>query len=157
VDLGAIIHELVLDLRMAEPQRRVSIEVADDMCAYGQPDLIREVLQNLLSNAWKFTAQRVDARIEFGVCDDAERVFYVRDNGVGIDMQRTNELFQPFKRLHNDKHYEGTGVGLASVKRIIERHGGRVWAQAEPAQGTKLCFTLGAQSMSCCEDAASVG
>ncbi len=157
VDLGAIIHELVLDLRMAEPQRRVAIEVADDMCAYGQPDLIREVLQNLLNNAWKFTTQCMDARIEFGVSGDDERVFYVRDNGIGIDMRRANELFQPFKRLHNDQRYEGTGVGLASVKRIIERHGGRVWVQAEPVQGTKLCFTLGEQSMSCCEDAASVG
>jgi signal transduction histidine kinase len=157
VDLGAIIHELVQDRRTAEPHRRVSVQVADNLYAYGQPDLIREALHNLLSNAWKFTAQRAEAQIEFGVSGGQEPVFYVRDNGVGIDMRRAAELFQPFKRLHDDQRYEGTGVGLASVKRIIERHGGRVWAQAEPVQGTMLCFTLGAQSMSCCEDAASVG
>jgi len=149
VDLGAIIHELVQDLRTAEPHRKVSVQIADNLIAYGQPDLIREALQNLLFNAWKFTAQRPDAHIEFGVSDqgEPERVFYVRDNGVGIDMQRAAEMFQPFKRLHDEPHYEGTGVGLASVKRIIERHGGRVWAQAEPVQGTKLCFTLGLQSV----------
>jgi signal transduction histidine kinase len=157
VDLGAIMRELVCDQQTAEPQRQVSVEVADNLQACAQPDLIREVLQNLLCNAWKFTAQRADARIHFGVSEDGERVFYVRDNGVGFEMQRAAEVFQPFKRLHADQGYEGTGVGLASVKRIIERHGGRVWAMAEPGRGTRLCFTLGVQSVNPCEDIASVG
>jgi signal transduction histidine kinase len=157
VDLGAIVRELVQDRQAAEPHRRVTVVVPDELYACGQPDLIREALNNLFCNAWKFTAQRADARIEFGVSDEGERVYYVRDNGVGIDMRRAGELFQPFKRLHNDQRFEGTGVGLASVKRIVDRHGGRVWAQAEPVQGTKLCFTLGEPSTSACEDAASVG
>jgi signal transduction histidine kinase len=158
VDLSAIVRELARDLQTAEPQRRVSVETPNNLYACAQPELIREALQNLLCNAWKFTAQRSDARIQFGVSDEHDgRVYYVRDNGVGIDMQRSAELFQPFKQLHVDQGYEGTGVGLASVKRIIERHGGRVWALAEPDRGARLCFTLGEPSANRCEDVANVG
>lgn len=144
VDLSALAHELVWDLRRLEPERRVEVDIADNVCAYAAPVLMREVLQNLLFNAWKFTARRSHARIQFGVYDDADgRVFYVSDNGAGFDMNRTAELFKPFKRLHAAQEFEGTGLGLMTVKRIIERHGGRVWAIGVPEQGARLCFSLG--------------
>ena len=158
VDLSAIFRELVNDRQTAEPQRRVAVEIADNMQACAQPELIREALQNLLCNAWKFTAQRSDARIQFGVSDEHDaRVYYVRDNGVGIDMQRATELFQPFKQLHIDQGYEGTGVGLASVKRIIESHGGKVWARGALGQGATFCFTLGEPTVNRCEEVAKAG
>lgn len=158
VDLSAMARELVRDLKTAEPHRRVAVDIANEIYVCAQPELIREVLQNLLYNAWKFTARRSDALIKIGVNDEGgNRIYYVSDNGVGFDMSRAAEMFQPFKRLHAEQGFEGTGVGLAAVKRIIESHGGRVWALAEPGQGAKLCFTLGEHTVTRCEEVTRFG
>ena len=111
--------------------------------------LIRTVLQNLLENAWKFTARRDDATIEFGTtpAEDATVSCYVRDNGAGFDPAYADQLFQPFKRLHSAGDFPGTGVGLASVRQIVERHGGRVWAEGAVGEGATFHFTLEAGDM----------
>ncbi len=112
--------------------------------------LIQNVLHNLLANAWKFTSQAEDARIEFGRRNDnGEYVYFVRDNGVGFDTGRAQRLFQPFVRLHDKRDFDGSGVGLATAKRIIERHGGRIWVESRAGEGAVFFFTLGR----CCEGA----
>jgi signal transduction histidine kinase len=112
------------------------------MSAYADPGLLRIVLINLLGNAWKFSAQTADARIEVGHLPQQHGAFFVRDNGAGFDMAFADKLFAPFQRLHSDAEFEGTGIGLAIVKRIIARHGGRVWAESAPGAGTTVYFTL---------------
>jgi PAS domain S-box-containing protein len=138
-DVGAIAREVAEDLREADPDRKVDIDVADGLSADGDPHLIRLVLQNLLGNAWKFTGATPDARIT--VSADGP-VFAVRDNGAGFDMRYVGRLFDPFQRLHSATEFEGTGIGLAIVQRIVQRHGGRIWAQSEPGQGASFFFTL---------------
>jgi signal transduction histidine kinase len=100
---------------------------------------MRILLENLLGNAWKFTAKRPDARVEVGAEGD---VFFVRDNGVGFDMAQSQRLFAPFVRLHTDGEFKGTGIGLATVRRIVERHGGRIWAEGAVGAGAKISFTI---------------
>jgi signal transduction histidine kinase len=113
--------------------------------ANGDPHLVRLVLLNLLGNAWKFTARTASAviRVEASPRDDAV-VFAVHDNGAGFDMRYAGKLFDPFKRLHSNSDFEGTGIGLAVVQRIVQRHGGRVWAHGEPGNGASFYFTLAA-------------
>lgn len=104
------------------------------------------VLENLIGNAWKFTAKHADARIAVGCrMDDSETGFFVKDNGAGFDMAFAEKLFAPFQRLHSDAEFEGTGVGLATVQRVISRHGGRIWAEAEVGKGAAFYFTLGGE------------
>ena len=111
--------------------------------------LIRSVLRNLVGNAWKFTAPRDDAIIEFGATavDGAAACCYVRDNGVGFDPAYANKLFQPFQRLHSPNEFPGTGIGLASAQRVIDRHGGRIWAEGAVGSGATFYFTLGTKDM----------
>jgi PAS domain S-box-containing protein len=143
VELSALAAEIAAELAEASPAREVEVRVAPGLSARADPALIRVALQNLLANAWKYTARSAQARVEFGAeLSGAERVFYVRDNGAGFDMQYAEQLFRPFQRLHNDYEYEGTGIGLATVERIIRRHGGRVWAEAAPERGATFRFTL---------------
>lgn len=143
VDLAALCREIAGDLRAADPGREVELCIAEAVNAAADPRLLRVALQNLLSNAWKFTRQRSPAVIEFGeLFEDGERVFYVRDNGAGFDMRYAHKLFGVFQRLHAAEEYPGTGVGLATVRRVVERHGGRVWAQAAPGEGAAFFFTL---------------
>jgi signal transduction histidine kinase len=146
VDLSALARAVIADLRRRDPLRDVHTTVPDGMVAHGAPGLLRIVLDNLLGNAWKYTAGRSDARIEFGeeTSADGEHRFFVRDNGVGFDMAAARRIFEPFHRLHADHEFKGTGVGLATVKSIVERHGGRVWAHAEKGRGATFYFTLGA-------------
>jgi hypothetical protein len=143
VDLSALAAEIAAELAEASPARKVEVRIAPGLSARADPELIRVALQNLLANAWKYTAKSAQARVEFGAeVSGDERVFYVRDNGTGFDMQYAEQLFRPFQRLHSDQEYEGTGIGLATVDRIIRRHGGRVWAEAAPDRGATFRFTL---------------
>lgn len=144
VDLGALAQLVALELQELEPGRKVEWSLAKNVVAKADGRLMRSVLQNLLANAWKFTADQARPRIEFGVAqkDGGERNFYVRDNGHGFDPSQASELFRAFHRLPSSGPSEGTGVGLATVKRIIDRHGGRVWADGTPGKGATFYFTL---------------
>ncbi len=142
VDLAAIGRAVLRDLEARDP-RRVEAHFPDALAAEGDPGLLRAVLENLLGNAWKFTRGRDPTRIELGADErDGKTVFFVRDNGVGFDMAYAEKLFRPFQRLHAQSEFDGTGIGLATVHRIVTRHGGRVWAESAPDQGTTLYFTL---------------
>jgi len=145
VDITALANDVLADLRAGEPGREVRVRVLDGLTASGDPDLIRLVLQNLLANAWKFTANQTNASIEVGAeRDDGEgSVLYVRDNGAGFDMEYKDRLFNAFQRLHTPSEFPGTGIGLATVQRIVARHEGRVWAKSEPGKGATFYFTLG--------------
>jgi PAS domain S-box-containing protein len=145
VDLTAMVQELEASLRAAQPERAVDFVVAPAMVAMGDAVLLRAVLQNLLGNAWKFTGKRPRARIEVGCTSEPGRtVYHVRDDGAGFDMRYAGKLFAPFQRLHSMEEFPGTGIGLATVQRIIHRHGGKVWAKAEVNQGATFYFTLNA-------------
>ncbi len=143
VDLGAIAHEIAVHLESENGHRRVEWRIAHGITVDADPRLLRVVLDNLLRNAWKFTRGRDPARIEVGAEGEGEQqVLYVCDDGVGFDPQYADRLFRPFERLHPRSEYEGSGVGLALVRRIVLRHGGRVWARSEPGRGARICFTL---------------
>lgn len=144
VDLGALANTVVKELREAEPGRFVTIEIGEGLTANADPRLLRVVLANLFNNALKFTRKNQQAKIEFRAFQNGEeKVFFVRDNGAGFDMQFAGKLFGAFERLHNSDEFEGSGIGLATVQRIISRHGGRVWAEAAVNQGATIFFTLG--------------
>jgi light-regulated signal transduction histidine kinase (bacteriophytochrome) len=144
VNLTELARSVVAELQNKEPGRKVVIEIAEGLSARADPSLITIVLVNLLGNAWKYTAKRLEAQIAFGQESKGnETVFYVRDNGAGFDMAYADKLFAPFQRLHHDSEFEGTGIGLATVQRIVSRHGGRVWAEAVVDEGATFCFTLG--------------
>jgi signal transduction histidine kinase len=148
VDLASLATEIIEDLRAAEPERNVEFEAGGDIKAYGDVSLLKGALENLLGNAWKFTEREGVGRIEFGV-DRRPRpgllgpVYFVRDNGAGFDQAYSDKLFGAFQRLHGQDEFEGTGIGLATVARIIHRHGGRVWAEGEVGEGATFYFTLG--------------
>uniref|UniRef100_A0A7C4PLN6 histidine kinase n=1 Tax=Anaerolinea thermolimosa TaxID=229919 RepID=A0A7C4PLN6_9CHLR len=144
VDLSQMAREIAAELHSQYPTRRVECEVMPDLMVEADPNLMKIALENLLSNAFKFTARREEARIAVGVVEkDGEKVYYVRDNGIGFDMTYAGKLFTPFQRLHSLQDFPGTGVGLATVQRIIRRHGGRIWPEAEPGVGATFYFTLG--------------
>jgi PAS domain S-box-containing protein len=144
VDLGELARHALEQVRAAEPERRVELDAPGDLLAAGDPQLLGAMMENLLGNAFKFTRSRATAKIEVGAQrDGGEPIYYVRDNGVGFDMKYANKLFQPFQRLHSAAEFEGTGVGLALVQRVVERHGGRVWAESCVDEGATIFFTLG--------------
>jgi len=143
VDLSALAREVVQDLRNAEPSRRVDVVIQDGLQCTGDPRLLRVVLENLLGNAWKFTSRRDGARIEFGLRPVRGNVFWLRDNGAGFDMAFVSKLFGAFQRLHGAKEFPGTGIGLATVHRIVRRHGGTIWAEGAVDHGATFYFTLG--------------
>jgi PAS domain S-box-containing protein len=147
VDLGEEAARIVEELQRQEPRRHVCFAIAKPVQALADRRLIRTVLQNLLDNAWKFTSGRDDASIEFGTAPSGDAVcFYVRDNGAGFDPAYAGKLFQPFQRLHAARDFPGTGVGLASVRQIVELHGGHVWAEGAVEAGATFYFTVnGAQ------------
>ena len=148
VDLSNIVREVAQTLSSTEPARQVSFVVQEGVRAEADPRLLRVAFENLLGNAWKFTSKRTAARIEFGVDEGQEGVtFFVRDNGAGFDMAYADKLFGVFQRLHPVTEFEGTGVGLATVRRIVSRHGGRIWADGAPNRGATFFFTLGKSSI----------
>jgi PAS domain S-box-containing protein len=143
VGLSALANSVVRDIRKLEPLRSVEIEIQEGLEGKGDKSLLRIVLDNLLRNAWKFTGKKNLAEITFGSEPiEGETVFFIRDNGAGFDMTFSNKLFGAFQRLHTGDEFEGTGIGLATVQRIINRHGGRVWAEAEIDKGATFYFTL---------------
>lgn len=143
-NLSTIAQHVVRELQQADSERIVEISVAPGIIANSDPRLMKVVLENLINNAWKFTSKQEFARIEFGTKDDPEegRIFYVRDNGAGFDMAYVNKLFGAFQRLHTSSEFPGIGIGLAIVQRIINRHGGHVWAEGSPNEGATFYFTL---------------
>jgi PAS domain S-box-containing protein len=144
VDLSALARGVLGRLEQAEPGRHVEVVIEEGLTAWGDPNLLTVALNNLLGNAWKFTARREAARVEFGAAvSGGQPTYYVRDNGAGFDMAYVGKLFGVFQRLHGAAEFEGTGVGLATVQRIIHRHHGRVWAEGQLDQGATFHFTLG--------------
>ena len=149
VDLSALARRITTDLRAREPQREVELLIEDGLAGRGDPILLHVALENLLKNSWKFTRRHPRARIEFAALPTRhsgaktdQRVYFVRDDGAGFDMAYVRKLFRPFERLHTAAAFEGTGIGLATVQRIVHRHGGRVWAEGRVEQGATVYFTL---------------
>ena len=143
VNLSRMAQSTVDDLKAVKPGRQAEVVIAPGIMANGDRALLRILLQNLLDNAWKFTAKCPVAKIEVGVNEkNGEKVYFIRDNGVGFDMKYADKLFQPFRRLHSKDEFPGTGIGLATVQRVINRHGGRIWAEAEIGKGATFYFTL---------------
>jgi signal transduction histidine kinase len=143
VDLSALAAQTLNGLSGSEPGRKVRTGILAGQVVDGDPDLLRLMMENLLSNAWKYTSRTDQAFIEFGAeTVDGKRVFFVRDNGVGFDMKYAGKLFGPFQRLHSTADFPGTGIGLATVQRVVHRHGGKVWAESAPGKGATFKFTI---------------
>jgi signal transduction histidine kinase len=143
VDLSKIAKETAEYLKAQEPERQATVEVELNLSCLGDPGLIRILVENLLGNAWKFSSRNSDTRIEVGSQRvDRETFFYIRDNGAGFDMQYSNKLFTAFQRLHSSADYKGSGIGLATVKRIVDKHSGSIRAESELTKGTTIFFTL---------------
>lgn len=147
IDLSAMARRITRDLLAREPERQVEFRIAEGLSVRGDSTLINSLMENLLGNAWKFSSKHSRALIEFGALEeqpgsDGARIFYVRDNGAGFDMNYASKLFGAFQRLHTAQQFPGAGVGLAFVQRVINRHGGRIWAEGAPDQGATFYFTL---------------
>jgi len=142
VDLAELARSVIEELQAGEPQRKMELVLGSEMAVEGDPRLLRALVSNLLGNAWKFTAGREKARIVFRRMEREPHVFYIQDNGVGFDMRHADKLFGAFQRLHRTSEFPGTGIGLATVQRIVHRHGGRVWAEATPGEGATFYFSL---------------
>ena len=145
VDLSAVVHRIAGELQQNRPTRQVEFVIAEGITAKGDEQLLCIVLENLLSNAWQFTAKRVSAHIEFGTVPQADgsAAYFVRDNGAGFDMAYADKLFGVFQRLHSENEFPGIGIGLATVQRVIHRHGGRAWAEGVVNKGATFYFTIG--------------
>ena len=149
IDMARLAEEIVKELRDGQPEREVTVQIEPDLSTNADPRLVRVLLANLLGNAWKFTAKRRSARIDFGAeVEDGVRWYFVRDNGAGFSMEYADKLFKPFQRLHAAAEFDGTGIGLATVKRIVSRHGGKIWAEAESDSGATFYFTLNGDATS---------
>jgi light-regulated signal transduction histidine kinase (bacteriophytochrome) len=144
VDLSQITRGIATELKRSDPKRTVEIVIQPDLRAYGDASLLKTALESLMNNAWKFSERAERARIEVGVAEvSGRRAFYVRDNGAGFDPAYSHKLFASFQRLHTAHEFEGTGIGLATVQRVLQRHGGEVWAEGEVGRGATFYFTLG--------------
>jgi light-regulated signal transduction histidine kinase (bacteriophytochrome) len=143
IDVTALVRAIAQEYRKTEPSRDAEVLIQEDLFSEGDAKLLRIALDNLIRNAWKFTRKRPKALIEFGKTENGGKTaFFLRDNGAGFDMKYADKLFAVFQRLHSDAEFEGTGVGLATVRRIIQRHSGEIWAEGEIDKGAKFYFTL---------------
>ncbi len=142
VDLSAMAREILDEFRRQQPERKLEVHIEDTPRVEGDPGLLHIALQNLLDNAWKYTGKQEITVIRFGVYNAEAGSFYLSDNGTGFDMRYVDKLFGVFQRLHNTEEFEGTGIGLATVERIIDRHGGTIYAESEPGQGATFIFKL---------------
>ena len=143
VDLSALAQTIATELQQSQPERQVKFIITLGLVVTADVHLLRVALENLLGNAWKFTKKQPRARIEFGYAEtNGQSAYFVRDNGIGFDMAYADKLFGAFQRLHSSNEYEGTGIGLATVQRIIHRHGGNIWAESAVDQGATFYFTL---------------
>ena len=143
VNLSAMARNIAEELHETSPQRRVRFVIVPELSVTGDPDLLRSVLQNLLGNAWKYTGKHPQANIEFGAARiGGETTFYVRDDGAGFDAENAGKVFEVFQRLHDAQEFPGNGIGLATVQRIIHRHGGRIWAEGAVEKGATFYFTI---------------
>jgi light-regulated signal transduction histidine kinase (bacteriophytochrome) len=143
IDLSALARSVATELQRIHPERHVEFNIAAGIIGVGDGSLVRVALENLIGNAWKFTSRRPKAVIEFGAVDQqGSTVYFVRDNGAGFDMAYADKLFGAFQRLHTTDEFPGTGIGLPTVQRIVRRHGGAVWAEAEVDGGATFWFTL---------------
>ena len=144
VDLSRLAQELTDEFRQTDLLRNVEVSIAPGCAAQGDPRLLRVLMQNLIENAWKYTSRQAEARIDFGaeLLETGETAWFVRDDGIGFDMKYADRLFSPFQRMHGPEEYPGSGIGLASVARVVHRHGGRVWVESAPGRGTTVRFTL---------------
>jgi light-regulated signal transduction histidine kinase (bacteriophytochrome) len=143
VGLGKIVSEIISDLQRQEPSRDVMVTIGNNLNARADERLIRIALTNLVNNAWKYTSKKDKAIIEFGkIQRNHKTIFFIRDNGAGFNMNYAKTMFEPFKRLHNEKEFQGTGIGLATVDRIIKRHTGTIWGEGEVEKGATFYFTL---------------
>jgi signal transduction histidine kinase len=143
VNLSALAAEIIEDLRAAQPDRPMDVRIEEGLTTLGDPRLLRALLENLLSNAWKFTSKVERASIEFGITrTDEGSAYCVKDNGAGFDMRYQDKLFGAFQRLHSEQDFPGTGIGLASAQRIVRRHGGRIWAESALDQGARFYFAI---------------
>jgi signal transduction histidine kinase len=144
VNLSRLAREIAESLQRSHPERNVEFVIPEGIVASGDERLLRAVLDNLIGNAFKFTGKRSGARIELGTrSDEGMPAFYIRDNGAGFDAEHAAKMFRPFQRLHSEREFSGTGIGLATVQRIVQRHGGRVWAEGEVEKGATVYFTTG--------------
>jgi light-regulated signal transduction histidine kinase (bacteriophytochrome) len=144
VDMDSLVRSVIDELHNEQPEREMTLRVGELPRTMGDASLLRQVFVNLLSNAFKFTRNTEHPTIDVG-CErhGEESVFFVRDNGAGFDMSRADRLFDAFQRMHNPDEFEGSGVGLSIVQRVVQRHGGKIWAEAVPGQGARFFFTLG--------------
>jgi len=144
VDLSTLAQATLAELRQMQPKRQIEVVVEEGLVVKGDPHLLRVVMENLLDNAWKYTSRQPEARIEVGAMrqEDGKWTYFVRDNGAGFDMAFADKLFKAFQRLHTPNEFPGVGIGLATVQRIIHRHGGRIWAEGEVEKGATFYFTL---------------
>lgn len=148
IDLGEMAQDLLRRYAHEDPARTVEVTVELGLWAFADPALARALLDNLLRNAWKFTAREPSARIEFGqTTTQRGHCYFVRDNGAGFDPAHASRLFTPFARLHSEQEFPGTGIGLATARRIVRRHGGDIWASSEPGHGAMFCFSLPAEGV----------
>ncbi len=148
VNISTLAQDVKTELMRSEPERKVEFLIQEGLTAIGDPHLLRVALENLLGNAWKYTGRKDLARIEVGrTLQEGAAVYFVRDDGAGFDMRHADKLFLPFSRLHARGEFEGTGLGLATVQRIIRRHGGRIWGESSPQKGAVFFFTLPAAGM----------
>jgi light-regulated signal transduction histidine kinase (bacteriophytochrome) len=145
IDVSDLVGQIVAEMRRAAPDRTIDVLIRQGMTATGDAQLVRLAFQNLLENAWKFTGRRPSATIDVGLSRDRDGTpaFYVGDNGAGFDPEYADKLFGAFQRLHTTAEFPGTGIGLATVQRVVHRHGGHLWAEGETNQGACFYFTLG--------------